>query len=178
MSRDLNDLKPDFKSKVEELLQLTENAGYTMRPFFTLRTPLDQAKLWRQSKPIGQINNQISIFNNAGADFLSHCLESVGPQDGNHVTNAPPGYSWHQWGEGLDCFWLVDNKAEWSSRTKINGNNGYRIYADLAVSIGLSAGGFWRSFKDWPHVQLRKESGPKSVFSMGQINEEMIARFG
>jgi len=173
MSRNLNDLAPDFKPKVEELLQRTEDAGYTMRPYFTLRTPFKQAELWRQSRPLEAINSKISEFENAGADFLAHCLESVGPQNGDHVTNAPPGYSWHQWGEGLDCFWLVNGDAEWSTRKKINGNNGYRVYADMAVSIGLAAGGFWHSFKDWPHVQLRKESGPKSVFSMNQINEEM-----
>ena len=178
MSRDLNDLVPELKSKVESLLLMTEDAGYTMRPFFSLRTPFDQAKLMRQSRSIEEINYQLSKFKNAGADFLAHCLESVGPQNGNHVTNAPPGYSWHQWGEGLDCFWLVDGKAVWSTRKKINGNNGYRIYADLAVSLGLTAGGFWSSFKDWPHVQLRKESGPKVVFSMTQIDKEMSNLFG
>ena len=107
-----------------------------------------------------------------------HCLESVGPQNGAHVTNAPPGYSWHQWGEAMDCFWLVNGNAEWSTRKKINGNNGYRVYADIAVSLDLNAGGFWRSFKDWPHIQLRQHSSPKSVFSITQVNEQMKRQFG
>ena len=178
MSRDLNDLTPNFKPKVEELIRLTNEAGYPMRPFFTLRSPFEQAELWRQSRTIEQINSKITEFENAGADFLVHCLQSVGPHHGAHVTNAPPGYSWHQWGEAVDCFWLVDNKAEWSSRKKINDNNGYRVYADIATSLGLNAGGFWHSIKDWPHVQLRKNASPRSAFSISQVNEQMSRQFG
>lgn len=178
MSRDLNDLESGFKASVVELIGLTGDAGYTMRPYFTLRTPFEQAKLWRQSRPIEEINIEVSRFENAGADFLAFCLDSVGPQNGDPVTNALPGYSWHQWGEAVDCFWLVNGKAVWSSRKKINGKNGYRVYANTAVSMGLTSGGFWSSLKDWPHVQLRKTSSPKSVFSIHQINEQMSNQFG
>lgn len=178
MSRDLNDLVPEFKTQVEALLAACDASGYPMRQFFTLRSPFEQGKLWRQSRTRQQVDRKIEELRNNGAEFLARCIESVGPQDGRHVTNAIPGYSWHQWGEAVDCFWLVNGDAEWSTRKKINGKNGYVNYATLAKSMDLSAGGFWISFKDWPHVQLRHESNPGKVFSLQQINQAMADRFG
>ncbi len=177
MSRDLDDLEPGFKLKTEELLTACDDSGYPMRQFFTLRSPFEQGKLWRQSRSTKQIENKLSELNSKGAHFLAHCIESVGPQNGRHVTNAIPGLSWHQWGEAVDCFWLVDGNAEWSTRKKIGGINGYANYADIAKSMGLDAGGLWRSFKDWPHVQLRSESNPSKVFSLEEINSEMESKF-
>lgn len=178
MSRDLNDLNVDFKTKVEELLSACEASGYPMRPFFTVRSPFEQGKLWRQSRTTKEIQEKLSELKGRGANFLAHCIESVGPQNGRHVTNAIPGLSWHQWGEAVDCFWLIDGNAEWSSRRKIHGMNGYATYADVAKSMGLDAGGLWRSFKDWPHVQLRNESDPSRLYSLEEIDAEMKVRFG
>ena len=178
MSRDLNDLIPEFKPKIEELLNLCEQSGYTMRQFFTLRTPFEQGILWRQSRSSEEVRQKISELRNSGADFLAHCIDSVGPQNGRHVTNAIPGFSWHQWGEAVDCFWLLDGNAEWSTRKKVNGMNGYVNYADKARALGLSAGGFWTSFKDWPHVQMREASNPGRIFSLQEINQHMADRFG
>lgn len=178
MSRNLNDLLPKFRDKIEGLLSACEASSYTMRPFFTLRTPFEQGKLWRQSRSREEVEAKIAELQDNGCAFLAHCIESVGPQNGRHVTNAIPGLSWHQWGEAVDCFWLVDGKAEWSTTKKIDGQNGYFNYAYVAESMGLTAGGFWPSFKDWPHVQLHKGSTPLKVFTMQEIDKEMSERFG
>jgi len=178
MSRDLNDLTPEFRVQVEQLISACDASGYPMRPFFTLRTPFEQGKLWRQSRSRKQVDQKLSELRDNGADFLAHCIESVGSQNGRHVTNAIPGFSWHQWGEAVDCFWLVDGGAEWSTRRKINGVNGYINYATIAKPMGLTAGGFWSTFKDWPHVQLHKEGSPKRIHSLQEIDQEMINRFG
>ena len=177
MSRDLNDLIPEFRSQVEELLNVCNQSGYAMRPFFTLRTPFEQGILWRQSRSTQQIRQKIAELQDGGADFLAHCIESVGPQYGRHVTNVPPGFSWHQWGEAVDCYWWVNGKAEWSPDEDINGENGYHVYAEEAQTLGLGPGGFWQSFKDWPHVQLQNISNPGRIYSVQQINEEMRNRF-
>ena len=177
MSRDLNDLVPEFRSQVEELLNLCDQSGYTMRQFFTLRTPFEQGILWRQSRSSQEVQQKILELQDSGADFLAHCIDSVGPQNGRHVTNAIPGLSWHQWGEAVDCFWLLDGNAEWSTRKKVDGANGYVNYAEKARSLGLTAGGFWSSFIDWPHVQMRKESNPSRVYSLHEINQQMANRF-
>jgi len=43
MSRDLDELIPEFKQKVQTLLQQCDDTGHTMRPFFTRHTPFEQA---------------------------------------------------------------------------------------------------------------------------------------
>ena len=178
MSNNLEDLDPDFRAKVELLLSSCEESGYPMRQFFTLRSPFEQGKLWRQSRTRQQIEDKVSELKNNGASFLAHCIESIGPQNGRHVTNAIPGLSWHQWGEAVDCFWLVDNGAEWSTERLIDGKNGYSNYAEIADSMGLNAGGLWRSFQDWPHVQFRSESNPGKLHSLSEIDAAMESRFG
>ncbi|MDT4955825.1 MAG: peptidoglycan LD-endopeptidase CwlK [Acidobacteriota bacterium] len=177
-SRDLNDLIPDFKPKAEKLIAACKSRGIEMRPSATLRSPFEQAVLWRQSRTLLEINQQIQKFKNAGANFLAFCLESAGPQNGKHVTDSPPGLSWHQWGEALDCFWVVNGQAEWSTTKKVNGLNGYQVYADEAEKLGLTAGGHWNKFKDWPHAQFSSAKNPQSVHSILEIDKDMKARFG
>ena len=90
MSRDLNALVPEFRLKVEELLPICDQSGYTMRQFFTIRTPFEQGKLWRQSRSSQEIQEKLSELRNKGAGFLAHCIESVGPQNGRsrHKCNS------------------------------------------------------------------------------------------
>ena len=78
----------------------------------------------------------------------------------------------------MDCFWLVDGHAEWSTKKKINGLNGYQVYAQEADALGLTAGGLWSSFKDWPHVQLRAANSPLGVMTIVEIDQIMRERFG
>ena len=48
MAANMSDLVPDFRRKAEQLLRGCRQRGVEMRPIFTLRTPFEQAKLWRQ----------------------------------------------------------------------------------------------------------------------------------
>lgn len=176
-SRDIEDLVSDLRPLARTLVQNCRAHGIEMRPFETVRTPLEQGKIWRQSRTREQVRTKISELRQAGADYLAFCIESVGPQSGRHVTDAPPGLSWHQWGEAFDSFWVVDGRAEWSPTRKINGLNGYRVYAAEAERLRLNAGGLWTTFKDWPHVQLRSENSPRRVFTIQEIDREMQRRF-
>jgi peptidoglycan LD-endopeptidase CwlK len=176
-SKDINDLVPELRPKIKTLVSNCKNRGIEMRVYQTLRSPFEQARLWRQSRAKEEIKNRIKDLKSVGADFLAFCLESVGPQSGAPVTNAIPGVSWHQWAEAVDAFWVVNGTAEWSTTKKINGLNGYRVYAAEAEQIGLTAGGMWISFKDWPHVQLRAESSPLKIHTLPEISEIMRERF-
>ncbi len=178
MAADLNQLVPAFRAQVERLLQTCAAQGAPMRAYFTLRTPFEQAKLWRQSRSREQIVAEVARLKAQGAPFLAHCIESVGPQNGPPVTNALPGFSWHQWGEAVDCFWLVNGQAEWSAQKLVDGRNGYRVYAQAAQAQGLTAGGLWPRLKDWPHVQLRSDGSPLKAHGLAGIDREMAARFG
>lgn len=177
-SRDINDLIPKCRPIARELLTECLKRGIEMRTSQTLRDPFEQAKLWRQSRSTEEIKKRIARFRVGKAEFLAHCLESVGKQYGDPVTNAPPGLSWHQWGEAMDCFWLVDGEAVWSTNKLVAGLNGFRVYAEEAKKLGLTAGAFFKSIKDFPHVQLRPEGSPTDVMTLKEINDKMEKRFG
>jgi hypothetical protein len=177
MAADLNLLVPDFMEKAATLLQNCLGRGIEMRPNEGLRDPFIQAKYWRQSRTKEVIQLKIAELRSEGADFLAHCIESVGPQHGDPVTNSIPGLSWHQWGEALDCFWVVKGKAIWDLTTVVNGLNGFMVYADEAKKLGLDAGLFWKSLRDSPHVQLRKAANPTRLYSLKEINKTMKQRF-
>lgn len=176
MTRDLSRLAPEFRESVEVLLKRCLDRGVEMVPYCTIRTPAEQARLWRQSRSGATVRAKIAEFRKS-APFLAAVLGGVGPQFGRHVTNAPPGLSWHQWGEAVDCYWLVEGKAEWSARRQ-GAKNGYRIYAGEAESTptALEAGGWWTSLKDWPHVQ-RVAGGVRLHRAMAEINDVMSQRF-
>lgn len=179
MAVTLDGTDPGFRHQVEILLAECLKSGVEMRPYAALRKPQDQAKLWRQSRSIEQIEAQVKGLRAADAPYLADVLEEVGPQHGPHVTNALPGLSWHQWGEAVDCFWALNGQAEWSTSKLVNGLNGYRFYADRAKAQGLTAGGFWPRLKDWAHVQLRPESSPLTAgMILSEIDAEMRQRFG
>jgi hypothetical protein len=52
------------------------------------------------------------------------------------------------------------------------------VYAEQAQKLGLTAGAFFQSIKDFPHVQLRPQAGPQSVHTLGEIDAVMAERFG
>lgn len=178
MDANLDDLVSEFHTKVLGLLEAMKTLGYEMSPYFTLRTPFEQAKLWKQSRTADEIAAKIAELKAAGAPFLAYCLESVETLPGEHVTNAVPGLSWHQWGEAVDCRWMVDGNPELSTEKLVDGKNGYHVYADVAETIGLTAGGHWPNFKDWDHVQLRSADSPMDSMQLTEIDSVMKQRFG
>lgn len=178
MAADLSLISPVLRDRLTTLLDRCKARGFVMRPSAGLRDPFEQAKLWRQSRSSEEIAQAIQKLQQANAGFLAHCLASVGPQHGDPVTNALPGYSWHQWGEAVDCFWLLNGKAEWSTSKKVGGLNAYHVYAQEAEAVQLVAGGHWSKLKDWPHVQLRPDASPAATLDVTRINEEMESRFG
>lgn len=171
MSRDLADLDPQFRAVVDRLLaDLDERQGVHMVPYCTLRTPQEQAELWRQGRPTWLIERRIKNLRRNGADFLADCIERAGPQRGNRVTGAIPGLSWHQWGLAVDCYRDVSGGADWSL-------SAYEPYAKAAEAAGLTAGFGWRT-PDAPHIQAPEEDSPEARYTITEINDMMRERFG
>lgn len=165
-------LDADFATKLSQVIEKCRDQGVVMIPYTGIRDPREQARLWRQSRSSSAVAASIQWLKDNGAPFLAGVLDGVGPQPtGPRVTNALPGFSWHQWGEAMDCYWEVNGGAEWDNLT------GYKVYAEVAEDIGLNAGGHWASFKDWPHVQARSAANPKNVFSVPDIDAKMRAKF-
>lgn len=175
MSRDLADLMPGFRDQVKTMYEQCADQGVELRPFFTARPPWDQARLWRQSRTTSQVRAAVDMLREAGAPWLAHVLDGVGPQYGRRVTNALPGLSWHQWGAAVDSYWLVDHKAEWSTRKRIGGVNGYALMAEIARGLGLKPGA---DFGDAVHVQAIQAGSPMGAgHTWPQIEQAMIDRW-
>jgi peptidoglycan L-alanyl-D-glutamate endopeptidase CwlK len=68
---------------------------------------------------------------------------------GPKVTNARPGYSWHNFGVAWD-FVVFDAKGEPMWESPLMERCGL-----IAESLGLEWGGGWKSFRDIPHVQIK-----------------------
>lgn len=173
-SREVAALSADFAPRAQALLDACAARGAQMRPFFTLRGPGVQAKLWCQSRSVAQIEKQVAALRLAGAHWLADLLNVQWAKTGPAVTNALPGLSWHQWGEAIDCFVLgADGKAVWDVR-----NPAYRIYGEEALRLQLEPGVFWPRFSDAVHVQMRTASSPLRVgMSWAEIDGEMRRRF-
>jgi peptidoglycan LD-endopeptidase CwlK len=178
MPSDLTLLVPSFKVNVLQLLENCRAQGVEMRPFYTLRSPFEQAKLWRQSRSTEEVNRAIEELHEKNCHFLAHCLTAVGMQEGRPVTNALPGLSWHQWGEAVDCFWFANGEAVWDIKKRVNGVKGYDIYAQEAKKIELESGHFWQPFQDTYHVQQRPDPSPLALYSYQKIDQIMKQRFG
>jgi peptidoglycan L-alanyl-D-glutamate endopeptidase CwlK len=180
MPVDYEDFHPEFSVEVDNLLAACSAAGIEMVPTYAVRTPWEQARIWRQSRSRQQVQEMVASLRNRGADWLAECLESVGPQkDGPKATGSIPGYSWHNWGEAIDCVWVVDKKQEWSTTRLVNGVNGYKLYADIAEKMGLTHGlrrGHENEW-DWVHVQLRPISVEKA-YTVEAVEREMMVRYG
>ena len=155
MSRNFGDLKDADRPKFVQLVANCKERGHTMRPFFTFRDVIEQAKLWRQSRSGHEIRDAIKMLERECAPFLANVLNTVGPQYGRWVTNALPGQSWHQWGMAIDCFLMEHGKAVWDTE-----HEGYEVYAYEAKTLGLHAGYFWPSC-DAVHVQSIGLSAPR-----------------
>lgn len=167
----LTDLNPEFREKLEALLAACAERGVIMKPYSGLRSPIEQGKLWRQSRPSWKVRAKIKSLDDRGAHYLAACLDKAGPANGPHVTNAYGGLSWHNWGEAVDCYWEVNGRANWNPNT--GGElNGYRIYGALAERFGLTSLGHTSGW-DWVHVQLRPESSPAKLFTLLEVNDHL-----
>lgn len=63
------------------------------------------------------------------------------------VTNARGGESNHNYRTAVDFAFVVNGEISWNEKLYLN-------IGRWARKVGLKWGGDWRSFKDFPHVEL------------------------
>lgn len=68
------------------------------------------------------------------------------------ITNAKPGYSWHQFGMAVDCYPFAAGNR-WDLVWDAQDPRFTRMVGALKAQ-GLAWGGDWKSLKDYPHFQL------------------------
>lgn len=167
-------LTAEFETKLQALLDACCVRNVRMHPYFGIRDPVEQARLWRQSRSADAIAQAKNMLLNDGAPFLAKCLDAAGITRGHFATNALPGLSWHQYGIACDCAWIVDGAEEWSS-TAGGVNNGYKVYAEEAAKLGLRTLG---SMGDWGHVQEPPANSPEDSHTLAEINTIMQQKWG
>lgn len=169
-------LHSDFRLKARELVRICALDGVEILPYCGVRVCSAQAKLFRQSRTLREIERRAQSLRDRGYSFLADILLNVGPQAGElgkHVTNAGPGESWHQYAMALDCVPVKYGKALWGSNEL-----GWKVYGSAANHLGLTWAGDWTGFKELPHIQLYPASTPmkqwpRSPQIIGQILQDV-----
>ena len=168
---DLSLLDAGFRAKVEKLQGLCSDAHLIARVTSGTRTPVQQAKLWRQGRTRMIIMQQIANFRAVSADYLADCLEAAGPQKGDWVTDALPGQSWHNYGKAVD-FTLYDALA---AAIKNGSAEPYQRFQKLIPQAGLFNYG-----KNWPkdagHVQAERNA-PMMLHDWAKVSATLEKTF-
>jgi peptidoglycan LD-endopeptidase CwlK len=147
---------PELARRVRMLSDKCEAAGISIRVTCGLRTYDEQQELWDQGRS----------------------------DPGQIVTNAMPGYSWHNFGLAVDIAPGIPGgpafKPDWNEM-----DPQWKQVLTLALTCQLSEGAVWRTFPDFPHLypeelmaspndyhrQLYAEGGEQMVFANLNLNE-------
>jgi len=166
-SRKLEDLVAGLQEKAKLVQQACEEAaGFDLLIYCTLRPLEEQARLWRQSRSRHEIDLKQQTMRSRGYDLLADIIESVGPQYGEHVTNAAPGESWHNYGEAFDAVPLLGGKPAWNY---LKAKSYWDAYGEAVRQAGLFWAGDWISFREYPHAQLRQGGNPLKTLTPDQV---------
>lgn len=85
--------------------------------------------------------------------YRSPARQDMLANQGSHVSNARAFQSYHQYGLAADCAFLKDGKLIISEKDPW-AMQGYRLYGQVAESLGLTWGGRW-TMMDFGHTELR-----------------------
>ena len=160
-SRNLEHLSPLVKPRVENLLTVADEIGLDLVVLCTLRTHEEQAKLYRNGRPLSEIKYMAATLEHKhGREDLAKILIGVGAQYGKRkITNAAPGQSAHNpWGVeqlslAVDMVPVVHGKGAWNTNNPEHMKL-WQAYGELSEEVGLSWSGNWKRFKEYAHVQF------------------------
>lgn len=167
-SRSLEDLDSEVKNLAQRVVEICVGAEIDLLIYCTLRPLEDQARLYRQSRSRQTIEKKIDDFHSRGYGFLANILESVGAQNGPHVTNAAPGESFHNYGLAFDAVPLLGGKCCWEYASN---RPLWESYGEAVRQCGLEWAGDWTSFREYPHAQLGAGGNPLRMHDPEEIRE-------
>ena len=119
-SRNIDDLQPVVRLKAVKFIDECKKAGIDVIIISTYRNYVDQEKLYA----IGRII------------------------PGKKVTNAMPGYSYHNFRVAFDFLPLVNGKADW------NNIELFKQCGDIGKKLGLEYAGDWKRFREYGLLQF------------------------
>jgi len=131
-------LNRKFRAQVEQFLisaqPITEKHKITIEVISGLRSWQQQAALYARGRTKPGLKG--------------------GYGEGNYVTKAPPGSSWHNYGLAVDFGLFAGGKYIDESAPK-RANAIYAELGKLAESMGIEWAGNWKKFTETPHFQNR-----------------------
>ncbi len=163
-------LHPELSKKLTQLIYNLGQKNIKLVPYSGYRSVRDQNKLFMQSRTPQNSKVSVARLKIGGFPYLASQLESLPEVErGPRVTNVVGGFSWHNWGEAVDCY-IEDRKGkpDWNAD-----HPSYLEYGKEAESLGLTWGGSWKSFVDKPHIQLRKEEIHK-LYKPSEIDNKFL----
>lgn len=138
----LESLEPAFRLQVEQLIQAT-NAVTGRRWLVTAgrRTMVEQRAIYAQGRT----------------------------KPGKVVSNAPPGFSAHNFGLAADLAPMMEygNQIDWEAPREM-----WKQMADIAVELGLTAGFYFRTIFDAPHVEHPSWKEQQKLWKAGKLDVE------
>ena len=165
-SRNLGDLIPEVRQKVNLVLNDCETQGVDVLIYCTLRPLEEQARLYRQSRSWEEIRAKMLKLEERGFGFLADIIGLVGPCSGPHVTDAAPGESWHGFKEAFDGVPMIGGTPAWKYE---DAPEAWDVYGQACRDADLNWAGDWNSFKELFHAQLREGSNPLKIYNAVEV---------
>ena len=140
-SRSLTSLRPEVQRLALEWHKRCDDAGIDALVYCTYRGLAEQAALYARGRaPVEEVNRLNKL---AGCDPVTAAVA------GKIVTNAKPGFSWHNHSQAWDAVPMAAGRANW------NAIETYKRMGAIAADLGIEWGGTWRGRKiDRPHFQV------------------------
>lgn len=127
MSRDLSVLVPQLRDAVPKILSAMTAAGFPMLVVYTERTLAEQIALYAEGR--------------TAPGFIVTNADGVKKRS-NHQRHTD-GFV-----HACDCAFIIDGNPSWDLRLP------WKTYGALAVTLGLTWGGSWKSLIDLPHIEV------------------------
>jgi hypothetical protein len=83
---------------------------------------------------------------------------------GKVVSNAKPGQSAHNFGYAVDIWPMKGDDFDWGASGSL-----FQKMADIAVSMGLTAGYYFKSIHDAPHIEHPKWKDLQARWKVGEL---------
>lgn len=130
----MSGLYPPFEAEIDALLIAARAHGMDVGLFEGNRSWDRQAKLYAQGRT----------------------------KPGKVVTQAQPGFSWHNFGLAADIVFRVNGKWSWAE------SHPWAKLGALGKELGLEWGGDWKKFQDRPHFEWPKKMSLASARALYQ----------
>lgn len=149
MNRNLDDLRPEFGERVRVMLGRAAEEHFDLLVTCTLRTPAEQAELYRVGRNLTMVTQKAEELSSLGRhDLADLLLQATTPPGFRIVTKAGPGQSAHNYGLAVDCVPMIAGKPVWDSK-----HPAWQTYGRLVREAGMVWAGDWRRFREYPHAQ-------------------------